>query len=140
MQINNVSFGAKLVLDKTTTAFTEQHNELEVAEFKKYIETLGKKSDTIEISNLAKHKVSELRTGAVSQYRDNEPLYIKPETTKYTADLKVNGVLNKVTINVNDSYPATLPLKQLAAIASMELYGTPWCTVLENSDEVNLYA
>lgn len=120
MQINSVSFGAKLLLDKPSKSFIAEHNKKEVNEFLSRIECLGNKKDVVEINNLAKHHSSNLLIDK-SGYQYNDCIYMKPVITHYTADVKINGVLNKISIDASSENPTDLPLKQIAGIVYNEL-------------------
>lgn len=130
MQINNVSFGARLVMDKATAAFIEKQGNKngEESDFYREIRQLGSNNDVVEIKNLTKHRDSTLLKDACWANGASNPntVYLtKPTTTKYSADVSINGTLNKFNINVNKSLPIweTAPLKQLSSLIANEFYG-----------------
>ncbi len=93
MKINNVSFGAKLVLDSTTKSYianSTPHEKAEFDEFKKAIEDIGTPNDIIEINNFTKYHESILT--------DDSKIYAIYKLNGYSADLKINGTLNKINI------------------------------------------
>ena len=94
--INNVSFGAILVLDRATKSYIDNsmpHEKAEFDEFKKSIENIGTPDDIVEISNFTKHHASILT--------DDEKIYALYKLNGYSADLKINGTLNKINIKDN---------------------------------------
>ena len=126
-KINNVSFGAKLILDEQSKAFIKKQEKKEGLNFYQAINGLGDCLDTVEISNLSKHRSSlMLKDEYVGANNKSYNVYMtKPRTIKYTADVKINNISNKYSIEIAKGVPiwSTLPLKQLVALISNEFSG-----------------
>ena len=115
MKINNVSFGAQLVLDKSAEAFIKKQNPKEAHEFWFDMGILGQKTDVVEISNLTEHNTVKLDT-QLNLSEDFYSVYSVPVASKYTADVDINGTKKHVIIESNPDYPTNLPLKQIYGV------------------------
>ena len=126
-KINNVSFGAKLILDEQSKAFIKKQEKKEGLNFHKTIDALGDCTDTVEISNLSKHRSSlMLKDEYLGANNKSYNVYMtKPRTIKYTADVKINNISNKYSIEIGKGLPiwSTQPLRQLVALISNEFSG-----------------
>ena len=126
-KINNVSFGAKLILDEQSKAFVKEHEKKERFNFYQAINGLGDCTDTVEISNLSKHRSSlMLKDEYLGANNKSYNVYMtKPRTIKYTADVKINNISNKYSIEIAKGVPiwSTQPLRQLVALISNEFSG-----------------
>lgn len=126
-KINNVSFGAKLILDEQSNAFIKKQEKKEGFNFYQAIKGLGDCLDTVEISNLSKHRSSlMLKDEYVGANNKSYNVYMtKPRTIKYTADVKINNISNKYSIEIAKGVPiwSTQPLRQLVALISNEFSG-----------------
>jgi len=105
-RINNVSFRAKLVLDKQTQAFFDNYHKKEVDLFKNKINQFGTNKDVIEIKNFEKHHTSQLvnTTGMV---------ITRYETNGFSAEIVINDVHNKLRINESKNSRIQFPLEQI---------------------------
>lgn len=126
-KINNVSFGAKLILDEQSNAFIKKQEKKEGFNFYQAINGLGDCLDTVEISNLSKHRSSlMLKDEYLGANNKCYNVYVtKPRTIKYTADVKINNISNKYSIEIGKGVPiwSTQPLRQLVALISNEFSG-----------------